>query len=383
MKEYNDLYPILDPSFNSGLDYAEQLYINDKLKNWWKESTLKKILTWSISQENQELLKKLKVIDFHSHIWNILQRDITQIYDDTREFPVDIRTIWSNIWKFKAPWKIMNAIMHTKIVDDILKQSWKNRNSSATLKTFWKSLEESFIDKAVCLPIAPYQTYDDLNEASLHNNDIIAFSWIDFSKFYSRDKSYYEVLSDIENQFRLDVLNWSKWLKIHPIIQWISVDTNMVDDVVDLWTSVSKWLPIIFHTWVTEYCKKDENCSQHRPEYGQIKYFIKLAEKHKDANIVIWHSWLFQVDEVIDHLAIFENVSVDTSFQWEEKIKQLLFSFWVERLHFASDWPYWDRIPAVNVMLDTLSKVHSSLFSDERMKELIFRDNALRSMKLK
>jgi predicted TIM-barrel fold metal-dependent hydrolase len=157
----------------------------------------------------------------------------------------------------------------------------------------------------------------------------------------------------------------------------------MVDDIVNLWTNISKWLPIIFHTWVTEYCKKDENCSQHRPEYWQIKYFVKLAKKHKNASIVIWHSGLFQVDEVIDNLSIYENVSVDTSFQWEEKIKELLFTFWVERLHFASDWPYWDRIPAVNVMLDTLSKIHSSIYSDERMKELIFRDNALRSMKIK
>ncbi len=346
------------------------------------ETNFKKLLTWSISKDNQELLKELKVIDFHSHIWNILERRPEQIYDESKEFPIDIRTIWANFWKFKAPGKIMEIILHTKIVDNIIKQSWKNRNSAATLKTFWESLDESFINKAVCLPIPPYQTFEDLKKAQEYDSRIILFSWVDFTKFYKNWLSPQKILDDLNKQFLREIRLWSKWLKIHPIIQWISVTSNIIDEVIDLWTNISKWLPIIFHSWVTEYCTKNDKCNHHRPEYWQIKYFIKLTQKHPDAHIVLWHSWLFQVDDVIEKLAIYENISVDTSFQWEEKIKELLKVFGVERLFFASDWPYWDRIPAANVMLDTLSKIDSAL-SRDRLRELIFRDNALKSMKIK
>lgn len=336
---------------------------------------LSNILWWTISEKNREIIEDLWVIDFHSHIWNILVRDEDQIYDENKRFPTDIRTVWWNFGKFKAPWKIMQTIMHTKIVDDILKESGKNRNSSATLKTFSESINKSFITKSIILPIPPHQTFEDLLMARDYDERMILFTWVDFTSLVNLSKEKYQIeLKLLDNKFKEQIALWAKWLKIHPIIQGVSADSDIVDDVVDIWKKYD--LPVIFHTWVTEYCNKKENCSAHKPEYGEIKYFINLAQKHRDLKIVIWHSWLFQVDEVINYLSRYENVTVDTSFQSKEKILWLLKSFWSDRLMFASDWPYWDRIPALNVMLETLN-------GDEDLIRKIMRDNSLESMNLK
>ena len=340
-------------------------------------SIIRNLFEWTISTDNQELLKEIWIIDFHSHVWNILQYDQEQLFDLIKKFPVDIRTLGWNYGNFKAPWKIMEILMHTRIIDNILKESWKKRNSSATFKTFEESMVNSFTEKAVLLPIPPHQTFDNLKELESidKNNRIIYFTWVDFTKLI--DLEWNKVQSgfdELEKQFEKDVNNWAKWLKIHPIIQWISADSDIVNDVVKLWEKHD--LPVIFHTWVTEYCKKDEDCKIHKPEYWEIKYFINLAKNHPDLKLVIGHSWLFQVDEVAEYLSIYDNVVVDTSFQWKEKINLLLNKFWENRLMYASDWPYWDRIPAINVMLDTLDW-------KRRLIEKIMRDNAMYSMNMK
>ena len=340
-------------------------------------SIIRNLSQWIITSPNKELLEEIWIIDYHSHVWNILKRDPSQLYDVEKTFPIDIRTLGWNFWKFKAPWKIMEALMHTNFVDDILKKSWKNRNESATLKTFYESLEDSFTYKTVILPIPPYQTFDDLLEVQKHNDKMILFTWVDFKSLVNWvDIKIQESFDKLEIQFKNDINNWAKWLKIHPIIQWVSANSDIVNDVVTLWTDISKWLPIIFHTWVTEYCMRDEICNNHKPEYGEIKYFIDLAKNQTKANIVIGHSGLFQVDEVAEYLSKFDNVVVDTSFQWKEKINLLLNKFWENRLMYASDWPYWDRVPAINVMLDSLNW-------NRELITKIMRDNALYSMKMK
>lgn len=336
---------------------------------------LRSLCEWTISKENQELLKETWVIDFHSHIWNILERKPEQVFDESIKFPIDVRTIASKISKFKSPWKITQAMLHIDIIDNILRESWKNRNSSATLETFKKSMDRSFTSKAVILPIPPYQTFDDLKEIQENDDRMILFTWVDFDKLNNLSISnWFNILEELEKQFENDVKNWAKGLKIHPIIQWISADSVIVDEVVRLWQKYD--LPIIFHTWVTEYCKKSENCNHMKPEYWEIKYFINLAKKHPEAKIVIGHSWLFQVDDVINYLSKYDNVVVDTSFQWKEKILGLINNFWIDRVMYASDWPYWDRIPAINVMLETLGW-------DRILIEKVMRDNALYQMNMK
>ena len=325
---------------------------------------LHNILSWTISDELKQNLVEIKPIDFHSHIWNILQKDNSLLLE-SKPFPVDIRTIWWTFWKFEAPSLIIQKVMHLDFVDNIIKKSWVNRNNSANLTNYQNSLSSSFIDKAVCLPIPPYQTFDDLKFVSELTNNTIAFTWVDFSKKLDFDA--------LEKQFESDVKSWAKWLKIHPILQWISPEDKDLDQIVKLFSKYD--LPIIFHTWVTEYSTRKNKNLTHRPEFWEIKRFIEISKNNPEAKIVIWHSGLFQVDEVMTYLSKYPNVMVDTSFQSKQKILELLNSFWEERLMFASDWPYWDRIPAVNVM-------HEAVWNNQNLFEKIMKINALKVMNL-
>lgn len=327
-------------------------------------SLLRKICEWTLSKSLQSELLDLKPIDFHSHVGNILERNNRQILDE-KPFPIDLRTIWWNYWGFHAPWVIATMIMHTEYVDNVLKASGKLRNDRANLKNFAASMDDSCISQAVCLPIPPFQSFKDLQRVERLDKRIIPFTWVDFTKEIDLQK--------LEEQFKSDVKNGAKWLKIHPIIQWVQPDSDIMHAIVELWSQFN--LPILFHTWVTEYSTKKKRNPFHKPEYGEIKYFIDIVSAHPNAKIVIGHSGLFQVEEVIQYLSCYHNVVVDTSFQSKEKILRLLNTFWTDRLMFASDWPYGDRVPAVNVMYEAIGW-RSSLV------EKVFRNNALESMNL-
>ena len=339
---------------------------------------IKNFIKWSLSEETKSELKDLQVIDFHSHIWNILERNPKQIFEKNPDFPVDIRTIGANFWKFKHPSKFMKKVLEIWPIKNYIIETWKRRNKAANLYTFKESMEESAIANAVCLPIEPFQTFDDLLLAKEVNEKIIPFSSVDFTLFRKKDKNL--ILDEIERKFIDEIKRWSKWLKIHPIIQWIAPDTDEISEVIEIWTKVSNQLAILFHTWVTEYCTKNEKCN-HKPEYGSIAYFEYVAKNHPQANIVIGHSGLFEVDEVIKRLYKYDNVYLDTSFQPSEKIKEIIFKFWTKKTLFASDWPYGDRIPAIKVMLNTIEEL-KSIFGEEKLKERILRDNAKNLMRI-
>lgn len=320
---------------------------------------------WDENYEIEEFSRVIWVIDFHSHIWDILWNDgwWKSIMEDRWWFPIDLRTLWWYLG-YKQPSELMQKILHIRFIEKTVLASGIKRNSRATLINFKKSIESSWVAKAVCLPIPPAVTFDDLKKAQDIDDRIITFTWVDFSKELD--------LIKLEAQFEKDIEAWAKWLKIHPILQRVSATSKQVNEVVEIFRQYD--LPIIFHTWVTSYCL--ENCENFQePKYGEIRYFEQLAKNHQDAKIVIWHSGLFQVDEVIEKLWKFDNVIAETSFQWEEKIRALFNKFWEERVAWASDWPYWDRLPSLKIAM-------KSVGWDQKKLTKFTRLNALRLMNM-
>jgi hypothetical protein len=55
------------------------------------------------------------------------------------------------------------------------------------------------------------------------------------------------------------------------------------------------------------------------------------------------------VREVIQLLAGFPNVAVDTSFQSAATVRELIAAFGPERVLFASDWPFGNCSPALEI----------------------------------
>ncbi len=75
-----------------------------------------------------------------------------------------------------------------------------------------------------------------------------------------------------------------------------------------------------------------------------------LVATFPGVSFIAGHAGLFQYHDVMALLGKFKNVMVDTSFQSPEHVHRLLSVFGPERVMYASDWPYGNRIPAVNIV---------------------------------
>ena len=72
---------------------------------------------------------------------------------------------------------------------------------------------------------------------------------------------------------------------------------------------------------------------------------------------------------MIDLLSGFKNVMVDTSVQSPAHVRELIHAFGPERVMYASDWPYGNRIPAIKI-------IKKACKGDSGLEKRIFYENA-------
>ena len=77
-----------------------------------------------------------------------------------------------------------------------------------------------------CMPIPPYLTFSDLKKAAEMDSDIIPFTGIDFQREY-----------DIESELSRDVSEGAGGLKLHPIIQSVSLNDKRTCNAVEAFAS--------------------------------------------------------------------------------------------------------------------------------------------------
>ena len=65
----------------------------------------------------------------------------------------------------------------------------------------------------------------------------------------------FESLNNKILEIEKNILNWAKWLKIHTILQNIEATNKRVFEVMEMldWRDI----PVLFHTWETNYCDKN------------------------------------------------------------------------------------------------------------------------------
>ena len=89
-------------------------------------------------------------------------------------------------------------------------------------------------------------------------------------------------------------------------------------------------LPMLSHSGHAKYYKLTGNdaAKKQAPEYGlDIESFAGLARQFPTTPIMVVHSGITSVHEVIEKLARYENIHVDTSFQGQRYIQELLRAF--------------------------------------------------------
>ncbi|MFY9396863.1 MAG: amidohydrolase family protein [Desulfomonilia bacterium] len=307
----------------------------------------------------KEEARVLKIIDVHTHLGDILNPGGGELIEKTG---VRKRRIFD-------PVSLSEAMLHRKfgmsrfinpLLGRWITMAEIERNAIATRENFRKSMDEAGIRFSCCMPIPPYVTFEDLRRASQKDAGIIPFTGIDY------------VHRDFEQTLARDVANGAKGLKLHGIIQRMPLTSGDVFSAVEAF--VPHGLPILIHCGVFSYYRGSRRENE-EPEYGKVQYAEKLISSFPKARFIVGHSGLFEVNEVIERLYRYENVWVDTSFQPPSTIRKLIRAFGPEKVMYASDWPYGNRLPAVRA-------AKKACRGDRSLEDRIFWKNAAELLKM-
>jgi predicted TIM-barrel fold metal-dependent hydrolase len=300
------------------------------------------------------------IIDVHSHLGDILNLGGGGLIDRknvTMEKMWDPQTL--NEKQLNRSFGL--GALAYKVTEYWATKAQRARNATATLENMQRSLDEAGIDYTVCLPIAPYVTFEDLVKAREKDARILPFTSIDFTRDY-----------DISAQIEADMAQGAVGLKLHPIIQAVPLDDSRVIEALQACSRLK--LPVLIHSGVSSYYLGKEK-SRNVPSNGRIIHIDKAVRSFPHVNFIIGHAGLFQVKEVCQRMNGLPNVWVDTSFQSPGTIVKLMKVFGHDRVMYASDWPFGNRMPHIQT-------VKVACRGDKDLENLLYFENASRFLGL-
>ncbi|MGI6548429.1 MAG: amidohydrolase family protein [Syntrophomonadales bacterium] len=300
------------------------------------------------------------IIDVHSHLGDILNLGGGGLIDRknvTMEKMWDPQTL--NEKQLNRSFGL--GALAYKVTEYWATKAQRARNATATLENMQRSLDEAGIDYTVCLPIAPYVTFEDLVKAREKDARILPFTSIDFTRDY-----------DISAQIEADMAQGAVGLKLHPIIQAVPLDDSRVIEALQACSRLK--LPVLIHSGVSSYYLGKEK-SRNVPSNGRIIHIDKVVRSFPHVNFIIGHAGLFQVKEVCQRMNGLPNVWVDTSFQSPGTIVKLMKVFGHDRVMYASDWPFGNRMPHIQT-------VKVACRGDKDLENLLYFENASRFLGL-
>ncbi len=240
------------------------------------------------------------------------------------------------------------------------------RNATATLENLCRSIAQAGISHAVCLPVPPYLNFADLRAAAAKEPAVVPFTGVDYTALGAQG------CGDPGVSFAQDVRAGARGLKLHPIIQNVPLTSPQTRAAVEAFAPYE--LPVLFHCGISSYYLGSERYKQ-QPRYGAIEYCAALVRDFPNVRFVAGHAGLFEVAKAMAQLGGFSNVWVDTSFQSVARVRELLDVFGPERVLFASDWPFGNRRPALEI-------VRLACAGDSGLESRILCDNAAELMRL-
>lgn len=300
------------------------------------------------------------VIDVHTHLGNILYPGGGSLIEKTGLKKIGIFD----------PISISEALLHRdfrggdklyRLLGRWVTKAERARNFMATRENCRKSMDEAGVTYAVCLPIAPYLTFEDLRQAAVKDPGIIPFTSVDYTRTY-----------DVSSEIAAHVAAGARGLKLHPTIQNIPLTSRETFAAVEAFAPHD--LPVLFHCGYSSYYL-DEETHKENPAYSEIHYCRDLVRAFPKVSFVAGHAGIYQVGEVISMLSGFPNVSVDISFQSPEKIRDLLSSFGPNRVMYGSDWPWGSR-------KTPMKTVKIACRGDKVLERKIYYENAARLLRM-
>ncbi len=297
------------------------------------------------------------IIDIHSHLGDILHPqggELIKAKSIRKKLLFDIISL-SEMGLHRGIPGIRDEWLYNKTLD-LTARAVLARNATGTLENMRQSLDRAGIEKTACMPIPPYNTFEDLRRAQEEDAGVIPFTGVDYTREY-----------DYESALRDDVARGARGMKLHPIIQKTALNSKKTCQIVEAF-AVHK-LPVLFHCGITSYylgAAKEEN---QIISYGEVQYARDLVAAFPGVSFIAGHAGLFNYREVMELLGTFKNVWVDISFQSPEKIRQILAVFGPERVLYGSDWPFGNRQTVIK-------SVKKACRGDRMLEDLIFHEKA-------
>lgn len=232
---------------------------------------------------------------------------------------------------------------------------WFHTDYDASVERLIKSLEESKIDKAVVLPIAPFISNEFVANVCNEYPDKL----IGFASANPNDKNAVKKLEE-------DVLEYDlKGLKLHPRLQEFQIDNPKVFLVIKKAAELK--IPVLIDAWVRP---KDV-------EYQDLVGSIgRVAKKVPSAKIILAHLGGFNYSEIPQIARENSNIYFDLSyvltyFKQEiayNQIVPIIKDIGANRLIYGSDYPEND---VGNYLKDT-RKILNELCFTYKEKKFIF-----------
>ena len=264
------------------------------------------------------------IIDFHCHLGNILYENggnIIRKKGIRRLHPFDPDAI-SRMFAYNNKW--VSSMIDHSYISKFVSMAERNRNQMASAENLLYYMDKHDIAKSVIMPIAPNVPYDAVHEVCKDMDRFIVFGSVDFTR------------DDIEQQVTSQINHGAIGFKIHPILQ----KTSAIDEKMNrMMRACPDNTIILSHTGYSNYYSR-KNQDKQSIEFGDIKSFQELCKSYPDLLFVAGHAGLREINEVMELLAPLDNVWVDTSFQSPDDIVMLIDHFGVDRILYASDWPY-------------------------------------------
>jgi predicted TIM-barrel fold metal-dependent hydrolase len=276
-----------------------------------------------------------EIIDAHGHLGDILHPGGGRLIDQrgvTKEAVFDPTTL-SEQRLHRDPLRL--GKLGYRLFARAITRAERARNATATLENLRRSLDDAGIRRAVCLPVPPHVTFADLEAAAAKDPGVVPFTGVD----YTTD-------ADPSAALAKDVRSGARGLKLHPIIQRVPLTNPVTLAAVEAFAPHG--LPVLFHCGVSSYYLGAER-GREAPRYGAIHYAEHLVRAFPGVRFIAGHAGLYQVGKLIQRLGGLPNVWVDTSFQSVARVRQLIEVFGPGRVLFASDWPYGNRRPALEI----------------------------------
>lgn len=299
----------------------------------------------------------MKIIDFHTHVGDIFHenRSITFKTNYQKGDYIDPFIPFEESG-YNMPFFPESPEALQQLIDAGQYRVWE-----CTMENFARDMTENEIAYACLLPVLPNTSFEEYLAVSKLDSRFIPFSCANFDL----------EIPEIEQKLKLDIEKGAKALKVHPILQNISLENAKVEAAVDLFGKAG--LPIIFHVGVGQYYGPETNYPQN-PEFGDPQYFYDFAPRFKDYSLIAAHccGW---PEAFAENTKGLENVYTDTTFCNAELIKKGVELLGEDRVVFGTDYPF-------GSFKYSILEVKKALADNPQAMEKVFYHNAARLLRL-